>query len=400
MRRSSSEYRQEAQRTRSRTRIGDPAYAHAFNWLAYEMPVVSSSDHMERRAGQAIQRLHDELHRLPFLSIDRIRKGGSLGRRTLVAGNFDVDLLLFINGPLQYPHNWSPAEQLKLLKQVREWLRQNSYPAVVEEEGTQYDDVLQVRVDDVEVDILLVPNMAHAAGATGDRSELQRKALMQPVYDNPREHVRDQTREAGVAESHTAFVADTPNGVKAVVRLLKAWYKYGLTEEKGSGSAHPAKVPSVALELLALAAFQREAPPGSSEQQALEAASPAPSPTAAAVLSLSVFRTALRLLVEAVKERHVVTVDAGRWGCSRGTAMKFQHVWGDDEIRIIHPIDPTCNVARSRKLNPDWRALASEAQALLKVLEQEPLEALLNASTLGAALRRLAAIKGIYPPWQ
>lgn len=69
---------------------------------------------------------------------------------------------------------------------------------------------------------------------------------------------------------------------------------------------------------------------------------------------LATFIRALEWLEEAVKLRKVVVLHASMWITTNQylsvseSVWAFQHVWYKDPVKIIHPIDPTCNVARVR----------------------------------------------------
>ena len=61
---------------------------------------------------------------------------------------------------------------------------------------------------------------------------------------------------------------------------------------------------------------------------------------------VSLFLAALELLDEAVSDRKVVVLEAGPvWGYTRAQAESCRHAWRNDTVVVLHPIDPTCNLA-------------------------------------------------------
>ncbi|KXZ54339.1 hypothetical protein GPECTOR_5g421 [Gonium pectorale] len=73
------------------------------------------------------------------------------------------------------------------------------------------------------------------------------------------------------------------------------------------------------------------------------------------------------MLAAAAEGKLTVVLAAGcPWGYSRDVADRCRHVWGRDAVRVLHPVDPACNLAavRSGKEAPDWKALAREARGL------------------------------------
>ena len=61
------------------------------------------------------------------------------------------------------------------------------------------------------------------------------------------------------------------------------------------------------------------------------------------------FLAALELLDAAVTRREVVVLEAGPvWGYTRAQAESCRHVWRNDPVVVLHPIDPTCNLAAVR----------------------------------------------------
>ncbi|KAG2489272.1 hypothetical protein HYH03_012292 [Edaphochlamys debaryana] len=186
----------------------------------------------------------------------------------------------------------------------------------------------------VEVDLLLLPNVVEGRY---DWMSRQHEALMVPV---PR----------------------------LVTRALKTWHD-GLDVSTVPNCG----IGSVALEVLALAAHQQLR-----WQQKWQGYSRKDSPK---VYQARLFQAALSLLVEAVEEGRVVTVDAGTWGSPR-SPLDYQHCWAADPVKIIHPIDPTCNLAHQRPDKPtaQWQAVAAEAKELLDTF---------RTGTLGEVLGRL-----------
>ncbi|KXZ54334.1 hypothetical protein GPECTOR_5g417 [Gonium pectorale] len=280
------------------------------------------------------------LHSCPHIKIDRVLKGGSFGRRTMVSGNFDVDVSVFVisfDGQLlDWERDWHDEHLvLGMLRTVALWLSANSHSqVVVVEQGTHYKNVINVRIQNVDMDLKLVPQMGTAVlskpgpkQAPQDRAYAQQQALMRPVLEEPEAHDADPTREAALSEALAAAVKPVNDRVKVVCRMVKAWYKLDLATILPT-----AGVPSVALEMLVLAAHQEVLRRGRPKW---------------AELSAAVLLESLRLLDEAVTHGSLVVLDAGRkWGYRRETAERFRHVWGSDPVKILHPIDPTCNLAR------------------------------------------------------
>ena len=65
---------------------------------------------------------------------------------------------------------------------------------------------------------------------------------------------------------------------------------------------------------------------------------------------VELFLAALTLLDAAVTSKEVVVLEAGPvWGYSRAQAESCRHTWQDDTVVVLHPIDPTCNLARVRQ---------------------------------------------------
>ncbi len=67
--------------------------------------------------------------------------------------------------------------------------------------------------------------------------------------------------------------------------------------------------------------------------------------------TLRVFGKALLLLAKAAQQRKVM-VEVGTAGCCWGyevdVARRCGHVWSRDTVVVLHPIDPTCNIAKVR----------------------------------------------------
>eukprot|EP00198_Chlamydomonas_reinhardtii_P004242 XP_001693578.1 predicted protein [Chlamydomonas reinhardtii] len=234
--------------------------------------------------------------------------------------------------------------------------------------NAHYCDVLQVTVRGVPVDLLLVPDCAR--GKPGDPAWEQHVALMTEVYDNPAAAEYDHIRERADAAAFTRYVEGVHDDVKGVVRYVKALYKYGIlldtadTPKGGGGSWWPPeddRIRSVSLEVLVLAADQRL------RQRKYRGGTPA----SGNMYKLELFIEFLELVVAAVEEGEVVKVRAKKWGFD-GDVYDFAHCWEGDAVRIIHPIDPTCNLERPREHRgpPNWRPLVELARSILDLMKR------------------------------
>ncbi|KAG2494108.1 hypothetical protein HYH03_007747 [Edaphochlamys debaryana] len=224
----------------------------------------------------------------------------------------------------------------------------------------------------VDMDVLFVQN--EAWWYQWDKAAAQVKALVKPLIHSAHSVTASGARERGVSEAHTRFVKEQPGTANQAVRLFKAWVKCGLAER---GLLRSSKLPSVALELIVLNAFVEESCESSGG------------------FSRSLLlRTFLRALDTASRLDEpgggpVVMLDAGALGYRREEGERFRACWGAEGPFIIHPIDPTCNVARALnngRQDWDWSTLAREARELRHCIRNRSLRELLLDSTLGRGL--------------
>ncbi|KAG2489273.1 hypothetical protein HYH03_012293 [Edaphochlamys debaryana] len=330
-------------------------------------------------AGKAVDRLYSLVQQLPGVKVSRAHKGGSYGRGTMVAGNFDVDLLIFVlelDGRALTLEDWlnDPRVGNELRRRVREALqaRAPEWKAQISETGHyRYAMRLTLGEMEVKVDLLLLPDVAKGPNNWVRR---QHDVLVKSVYGNPGGVRHSVLRGRADSWAFTEFVRGQDPNVRLAARALKAW-RDGLD----AGAVPNCGIGSVALEVLVLAAHQElqsQGPKGSDR-----------------VYQVRLFVEALRLLVAAVEGGRVVTVDAGDWGPPH-SILRHRHCWvseeGEDPVKIIHPIDPTCNVAHQRRDKPTakWQAVAVEAKALLAEFEDGTLRDVLAMLTPAILLQR------------
>lgn len=365
-------------------RLDSPSreYLARFNELPQQVCPTQREDEEARAAVHRVtELLRQELPRA--CRVDRVHVGGSFGRRTSVRGCFDVDLLVFINDlDTSYEHR-----VYNLLDFVASVLV--SAPGVCD--GGRIETkpelcLVQLTSRGVGMDVLLVHNEAVDMAPYTDRAQLQRDKLVKPLFNSGDSCIAyiakspvDRSRERGVMEALTKFVQEHHTTANQAVRLFKAWVKLGLAKD---GRLSSKKLPSVALELIALKAYARASQEGTSGD-----------------LLFRTFVGALRLAISMVETDpagmiSVVLLDAGqKMGYRSEQGMRFRACWGPAPY-VIHPIDPTCNVARvpeahSHRPPWDWQGLAREARALLGVMGGGSWDDLMWRSTLGQALRGL-----------
>ncbi|PNW74367.1 hypothetical protein CHLRE_13g605550v5 [Chlamydomonas reinhardtii] len=361
---------------------GSKAYERYFNGqlrLLISPAGGSAAEQQAKQAAVATNLIHGLLGKCPLIKVYRIHKGGSFGRRTLVSGAHDVDLSVFVikfqERALNY-EDWSgeAGERLQrdMQRAVAAYLRgQEELHDVVEvEHGTHYKHCVNLKVHGVDMDIKMTAIVPLGGNGGRDNGKAQRDVLMQALWDTP-PHLRqaDPAREAALAEALTAVVKEISDRIKFVARLVKCWYKNSLQR-------YIPYVPSVLLETVVLAAAQRKGllSPGKQESGA----------------EVAVFLAALELLDAAVTRREVVLLEAGPvWGYTRAQAESCRHVWRNDPVVVLHPIDPTCNLAACPQPDRavDWSALAAAARALRRVVRDCNMLELVASSSLAAAIR-------------
>ncbi|KAG2489231.1 hypothetical protein HYH03_012253 [Edaphochlamys debaryana] len=443
---------------------GPSAQAFAEGFAAAFLQQMEAEEAERWTAEHAAKRLQRVCQDMPGIRVSRVHVCGSYERDTLVAGNFDVDLLVFIRGLTMA--QWLKPETGKELKRklslgdvevdlllvpdlapgpglgrralglVRglgtlRWLRplleariatepparpskdiavapsqnapagstQRAGPAEPggggpqryldwvrhwEEYATQQDTGwarylsdhqlrrrfrIPLKLRDIDI---LVPRKLQDPAVTNPEWVLaQHRALMRPVYDNPSGASYCRLRERADSTVFTAFVREQPEEVREVARGLKAW-RNGLD----SSTVPCCGIGSVVLEVLALAAHQQLKNKGDKAE--------------GSEYMTRLFKEALGLLVEAVEKQKVVTVDAGAWGPPPPFGLlrfRYRHCWDSDPVRIIHPIDPNCNVAHQRHDRPTakWGLMAEQAKHLLDTFRSGTLGEVLGE--LGPALR-------------
>ncbi|PNH11613.1 hypothetical protein TSOC_001543 [Tetrabaena socialis] len=194
--------------------------------------------------------------------------------------------------------------------------------------------------------------------------------LFGPVYADPENAEYCQQRERADTPALTEFTPGSA-GVKQVVQLTKAWVR-SLEDSGLVRSPDGVRVGSIALEVLV----------GAADQRFRQAHRHAP-------MRQELFMEALQLIVAAVEEREVVMVDAGAWGYRRELGMRCAAKnWEHHPVRIIHPTDPTCNLARPRdhRADPNYTSLAREARKLVDDLKTKSFDELATSSTLGGLI--------------
>ncbi|KAG2489620.1 hypothetical protein HYH03_011900 [Edaphochlamys debaryana] len=374
-----------------------------FAWAVADTVVAqltASTVEMEETRG-ALQRIFKLIDKTK-LQATHMYFGGSCGRGTLVAGCHDVDLIVCVRGiknrRLAY-EDWhkDPSVGREIRQMAKEALLRKAKAWDIRiSPHEQYRYAMRVTVGRVKIDLLLLPDVVpeeirpDVTAVPGKRLNridprvnmmirAQHDVLMGPVYADPKASRYSILRERANSAALTEVVRSQPQEMRAVARAVKAWrnsLEVGLVPECGIGSS--------TLEILTLAAHQRLVAQGHEPK--------------GNVYVVELLIASLRLLAAAVEGREVVTVDAGEWGpgCRREELVeRYGHCWEDDPVRIIHPIDPTCNMARlskgercavrgsprnrADKPEPKWGPVAAEARYLAQLLETGTLVQVLRA---------------------
>ncbi|KAG2484789.1 hypothetical protein HYH03_016442 [Edaphochlamys debaryana] len=283
---------------------------------------------------------------------------GSLGRSTSVSGNFDVDVHVFVRDQRRQLtlEDWRDDRggvRTKARNQVYRALRSKQDEGF-QLPGLEEGDVVKMTIGGRAVDLLILPDVSPQVPGGYPTPEAwaraQLKATMQPVYDNPSAAVFCHWREKAASGAFKELMRAQPSEVTLVTQLLKAW-----RDDLDAGRVLGGKtgVTSVVLEVVVLAAHQKLRMALRRRYERYD------------VCTVQLFAEALRLLDAAVEEGEVITVDAGEWGPPPPLSpLDYRHCWEADPVKIIHPIDPTYNLARPRKgkRRPKWAAAAKLAR--------------------------------------
>ncbi|GFR42301.1 hypothetical protein Agub_g3201, partial [Astrephomene gubernaculifera] len=186
-------------------------YLRRFNDLPN---LVTPSDEENEASREAVDRVARTLHALDEVSVDRVHKGGSFGRKTSVRGRFDVDLPVFANN--------LPADPASSVVLMRQKLGVKEVQLKIEK------NLLQFEADGVDMDVLLLHNLAKGQPAGVDKAQVHVAALVAPLLGMTDAQIAalaaappDGARERGVVESLTKFVGDQHTVANQAVRLFK-----------------------------------------------------------------------------------------------------------------------------------------------------------------------------------
>jgi hypothetical protein len=409
------------------------------------------------------------------VTIDRIAVAGSVGKSVTVQGQFDVDLVVFINLPrvqgvvqgldLLKPEvtcsaDWMVSLRRQLCTLLQQQLRRSSQQQQ-QQQGAVPHCILRCterpRVGRAAVtfgvavtaagvqhglsfDVLLAPNLASGAGAaaaaagtpavTSSSSSssssiaqrqppaaVQCKAVLAPVLAIANK-VADATaieadalrslqpsflRNVWLSKASTQFVkqaatAAANNGlsgrvVTSTVRLVKAWVRKGLQQQRGMAGFKRLK--SFQVELLVLHAAERLAAKLRNSAAAAPAAATAAADgatsydgkyvldllllvldvaqewAAAAAATSSPRQPVLSIdLAEGMyysRQQALAVQHLGQWSCSSSSSSSSSR--GSGQPLVVHPVDPTCSVfAQAVAPFELWAEFGRSAQLLRRQL--------------------------------
>nr|KAG5693110.1 hypothetical protein BaRGS_014060 [Batillaria attramentaria] len=196
-------------------------------------PKGDDIDSMNKEVDQFVRFLH-QCSDPPF-TVDRVVKGGSLGKGTAVRGSSDIDLEVVFNG-------LSSIEELKnnrevLLDRIERAAEKYKWRGGIQQtKRTKFS--IQFKLNGKDVDVLPVFDAMKHLESTGD---------IYRQMDRYREGAEIAAKEysASLSELQIAEVKGVDARVKDVIRLLKFWKKH-------SDSEATRQIPSYSMELLAL----------------------------------------------------------------------------------------------------------------------------------------------------
>jgi hypothetical protein len=378
------------------------------------------------------------------VAIDRFAVAGSVGKGVSVQDDFDIDLVAMVNVPT------APGISVNLadpdITQNSEWMRQLQQQVMgcLEQPGGLPTDVrlkgrvrqgrtattcaLSVLVPEsgreveLEVDVLLAPNLAAGAGAAaaaawgvrgGAPADIQCRAVLAPVLVFAAGVRPSYARSIWLTEASTEFVqqaavaAAASKGlsgrvVTSTIRLVKAWVRRGLQRQNPGLK----QLKSFMIELMVLHAAHtfglRKFAIGYESHDL------------GGRYVLDLLREVLAVMIEWANAGDpaapdfsfppppgvtLFTEQAGGKYYSRDQAMRLQKRAALDtsaDVRkqfrvapeVVHPVDPFSNVFGQQDGGRFelWGVLRREALQLLQNLEKDSWGKIMHGSSLGRAL--------------
>lgn len=148
------------------------------------------------------------------ISLDRCCVSGSLGKATAVGGDFDVDLVIFMNDatpPFEY-----------VISKLEKYLPR-ALPGIEIEKTTRFS--IQFILDGFNVDLLPAANLVQSPLAP--KATIQHRLVMEKIKTIPDERVFKDIRywSPALAETTVAVMKKQQPFVMAAVRLGKLWKK-------------------------------------------------------------------------------------------------------------------------------------------------------------------------------
>ncbi|XP_022096925.1 2'-5'-oligoadenylate synthase 3-like [Acanthaster planci] len=194
----------------------------------YNENIQHGTDDFDRDCRRAVDEVVRSVHRIcssngVLFDVDRVIKGGSLGKGTMVKDLSDVDLIAFINPPHLKPIvTLGPTHYRKqlegVIRDLEGALRQLSFVKNI----SRNDFLVNFTIGNLgptkrSLGVDLLPTADNCLGHGRAHSDMFRAMLQLPNgYDR-------EFYSASLAEHQLKFVAEKPGYVKALIRLVKYW---------------------------------------------------------------------------------------------------------------------------------------------------------------------------------
>ncbi|XP_068701101.1 2'-5'-oligoadenylate synthase 1-like isoform X2 [Montipora foliosa] len=287
---------------------------------------------------QVVDLLYNHLqHNLPQFSINKLVKGGSVGKGTAVKDKADIDCVVFLNNAKTMEEHKDNLQNTK--NRLELCLKQSPYKdRITFGKQTPFAVKFHFRLDlSREFDIDLLP----AFTTYQSREQLYKEIIGCTTRDRSYYSV-------GLTELQVDFVKGQPAIVKNLIRLVKYWRKTCI-EDKSAGKT---RLPlSYSLELITIYCWE-------------EAGKPIP-------FDIRVgFKAVLQQLVD---NRHIAVC----WCKYYSEALANRGMEGmtmSDKSRpfVVDPANPTNNVCSASDAE-GWKIVADVAKMTLERLERQPL---------------------------